>query len=182
MVKMTAIKVENLSYWYPDGSQALRGVSLEIARGETLGLVGPNGAGKSTLLLHFNGTLRGDGIVEVLGERLTRKNLDQVRRKVGLVFEDPNDQLFMPTVFDDVAFGALNLGLEEAIVRRRVEGALRAVGMEGYESYSPHRLSLGQKKRVALARVLVIITMLLVYGGLILPKWMEKLFLRRKNY
>jgi len=155
MVKMTAIKVDNLSYAYPEGSQALRGVSLEVARGETLGLIGPNGAGKSTLILHINGTLRGDGIVEILGERLTRKSMDQIRRKVGLVFEDPNDQLFMPTVFDDVAFGLLNLGQEEPVVRRLVRETLDAVGMAGYEAHVPHRLSLGQKKRVALASVLV---------------------------
>ncbi len=151
---MTAIKVENLSYSYPDGSQALRGVSLEVARGETLGLLGPNGAGKSTLLLHLNGTLRGDGIIEILGERLTRKNLDQIRRRVGLVFEDPNDQLFMPTVFDDVAFGPLNLGREESAVRRLVQETLSAVGMADHDAHAPHRLSLGQKKRVALATVL----------------------------
>jgi len=154
MVKMAAIKVANLSYSYPDGSQALRGVSLEIARGETLGLLGPNGAGKSTLLLHLNGTLHGNGIVEILGKRLTRTNLDQIRCQVGLVFEDPNDQLFMPTVFDDVAFGLLNLGQKEPIVRRRVQETLTAVGMAGYEAHVPHRLSLGQKKRVALATVL----------------------------
>jgi len=156
MVKMTAIKVANLSYAYPNGSPALRGVSLEVARGETLGLLGPNGAGKSTLLLHLNGTLRGDGIVEILGERLTGKNLDQIRRQVGLVFEDPDDQLFMPTVFDDIAFGLLNLGQEEPVVRRLVQETLAAVGMAGYEAHVPHRLSLGQKKRVALATVLVI--------------------------
>ncbi len=154
MVKMTAIKVENLSYSYPDGSQALRGVSLEVVRGETLGLLGPNGAGKSTLLLHLNGTLRGDGIVEILGEKLTGKNLDQIRRRVGLVFEDPNDQLFMPTVFDDIAFGLLNLGREESVVRRLVQETLSAVGMADHEAHAPHRLSLGQKKRVALATVL----------------------------
>ena len=167
---MTAIKVENLSYSYPEGSQALRGVSLEVAEGETLGLIGPNGAGKSTLILHLNGTLQGDGIIEILGQRLTHQNLAQIRRKVGLAFEDPNDQLFMPTVFDDVAFGLLNLGREESVVRRLVQETLSAVGMAGYEAHAPHRLSLGQKKRVALATVLAMSSAILALdeptGGL----------------
>jgi len=114
--------------------------------------------------------LRGDGVIEILGERLTRKNLDQVRRQVGLVFEDPNDQLFMPTVFDDVAFGLLNLRQEEPVVRRLVQETLGAVGMAGYEAHVPHRLSLGQKKRVALATVLAMDCAILVLdeptGGL----------------
>lgn len=147
--------LRDLSFTYPDGQVALAGVSLEVAAGETVGLIGPNGAGKSTLLLHLNGVLRGSGTVQVGGLPLNDRNLREIRRLVGLVFEDPNDQLFMPTVFDDVAFGALNLGLSESEARTRTEAALQAVGMLGEAGRSPHHLSLGQRKRVALATVLV---------------------------
>jgi cobalt/nickel transport system ATP-binding protein len=150
-----ALSLRDLSFTYPDGQVALAGVSLEVAAGDAVGLIGPNGAGKSTLLLHLNGILRGSGTVEVCGLPLNDRNLREIRRLVGLVFEDPNDQLFMPTVFDDVAFGALNLGLSEAEGRARTEAALRAVGMLEVAGRPPHHLSLGQRKRVALATVLV---------------------------
>lgn len=152
---LTALSLRSLTYAYPDGQSALAGVSFDVAAGETVALIGPNGAGKSTLLLHLNGILRGAGTVEVCGLPLNEKNLREIRRLVGLVFEDPHDQLFMPTVFDDVAFGALNLGLPEPEARARTEAALQAVDMAAFAARPPHHLSLGQRKRVALATVLV---------------------------
>ncbi|GAF79392.1 unnamed protein product, partial [marine sediment metagenome] len=143
------IRVDNLSFAYPDGQQALSGVSLTIYRGEMVALIGPNGAGKSTLLLHLNGILHSDGVVRVLGRTVADKNLRWVRRKVGLVFQNPDDQLFSPTVFDDVAFGPINLGYSKAEVQKLVTNALEWVGMKGYEKRSPHHLSLGEKKRIA---------------------------------
>jgi cobalt/nickel transport system ATP-binding protein len=151
-----ALDVRHLSYHYPDGTTALRDVSLRIEEGERVAIIGPNGAGKSTLFFHLNGTFRGEGNIDVLGEPLTDKTLYQVRRTVGLVFQDPNDQLFMPTVFEDVAFGPMNLGCSETEVRDRVVRALRQVGMEGTEALVPHHLSLGQRKKVALACVLAL--------------------------
>jgi cobalt/nickel transport system ATP-binding protein len=152
---MKAVEIDDLSYRYPDGTLALSGVSLSVEEGETLGLVGPNGAGKSTLLLHLNGIL-GDGAgVTILGTPLSNGRDAQVRGEVGLVFQNPDDQLFMPRVFDDVAFGALNQGYSPNVVRTKVEAALAAVGMSGFESRAPHHLSIGQKKRVAIATVLV---------------------------
>ena len=148
------IKIENLSFSYPDGQQALTEVSLTVYRGETIALIGPNGAGKSTLFLHLNGILRSNGRVEVFGGPISDNNLREVRRKVGLVFQNPDDQLFSPTVFDDVAFGPINLGYAAEEVHRSVTRALRWVGMEGYEKRSPHHLSLGEKKRIAIATVL----------------------------
>ena len=153
--RLATLSLRDLSFRYPDGQPALAGVSFEVAEGETVALIGPNGAGKSTLLLHLNGILRGAGTVEVCGLPLDDHNLREIRRLVGLVFEDPDDQVFMPTVFDDVAFGALNLGLPEAEARARTEAALQAVGMAAYAARPPHHLSLGQRKRVALATVLV---------------------------
>ena len=149
-----AIEIESLSYSYPDGQQALKGISLTIEVGESVAIIGPNGAGKSTLLLHLNGILRSDGRVSVLGMPLEEKNLKWVRSKVGLVFQDPEDQLFSPTVFDDVAFGPINMGYSEDEVRRRVTEALVGVGMEGCEKRSPHHLSIGEKKRIAIATIL----------------------------
>jgi cobalt/nickel transport system ATP-binding protein len=152
MEEMIAIK--SLSFGYPDGQPALNNVSLTIYRGESLALVGPNGAGKSTLILHFNGVLRSNGHIRLLGKPIDGKNLKWVRSRVGLVFQNPDDQLFSPTVFDDVAFGPVNMGYSNDEVRQAVTNALEMVGMEGFEKRSPHHLSVGEKKRIAIATVL----------------------------
>lgn len=149
------LELRNLQYTYPDGTHALRGVSLSLAAGEKLALVGANGAGKSTLLLHLNGVLRtSEAAVLVEGQPLSNATIRHVRARVGMVFQDPDDQLFSPTVFDDVAFGPLHMGLDEATVRARVARALAQVDMLGFERRMPHHLSLGQRKRVAIATVL----------------------------
>ena len=149
------IEIEHLSYAYPDGRHALRDVSLQIGMGEKVALVGPNGAGKSTLLLHLNGILTSaDGAVRACGLAVRKENLGKVRAGVGLVFQNPDDQLFSPTVFDDVAFGLLYQGLPEAEVRARVAQALATVGVADYAERVPYHLSAGEKKRVALATVL----------------------------
>jgi cobalt/nickel transport system ATP-binding protein len=148
------ITIENLSFSYPDGQQALTDVSLRIYRGDSVAIVGPNGAGKSTLVLHFNGILRSNGHVKLLGKAVDDNNLRWVRSRVGLVFQNPDDQLFSPTVFDDVAFGPMNMGYSEAEVEQAVKMALEMVGMAGFEKRSPHHLSVGEKKRIAMATVL----------------------------
>jgi len=148
------VRVDNLSFCYPDGQQALTDISLTIHQGGTVALVGPNGAGKSTLLLHLNGILRSNGVVKVFGRTVDDKNLKWLRSKVGLVFQNPDDQLFSPTVFDDIAFGPINMGYSETEVRESVTRALDGVGMTGYEQRSPHHLSVGEKKRIAIATVL----------------------------
>jgi cobalt/nickel transport system ATP-binding protein len=150
----TAIGIADLRFAYPDGVQALRGVDLAIAAGEKVALLGPNGAGKTTLLLQLNGILRGEGEIRIMGQPLAQKNLKQIRAQVGLVFENPDDQLFSPTVFEDVAFGPMYMGLPKEEVLERVRLALEQVGMVGFEKRLPHRLSLGQKKRIAIATVL----------------------------
>lgn len=149
-----AVEIRNLSFHYPDGHMALRGINLVVRRGERVGLVGPNGAGKSTLILQLNGILRGEGLVRVDGLEVNDKNLRQIRAKVGLVFQDPDDQLFSPTVFDDVAFGPLYMGLPPQEVEERVRRSLAQVGMEEYGRRTSHHLSVGEKKRVAIATVL----------------------------
>jgi cobalt/nickel transport system ATP-binding protein len=148
------IEIRDLSFVYPDGRRALEGIDLTIQQGEKVALVGPNGAGKSTLLLQLNGLLRGDGVVEVMGRRVEDPNLSWVRGQVGMVFQNPDDQLFSPTVFDDVAFGPLYAELPEEEVRRRVDWALEQVGLEDYADRVSHHLSLGEKKRAAVATVL----------------------------
>lgn len=151
---MNVLEVKGLSYTYPDGTPALREVSFALQAGETVGLIGPNGAGKSTLLLHLNGLLQGPGEVWVGGLSLRNGSLREIRRRVGLVFQDPDDQLFMPSVREDVAFGPLNLGLPQEEIEARVARALEQVGMGGAAHRSPHHLSFGERKRVALATVL----------------------------
>ncbi len=150
------IVVEELHFAYPDGREALRGVSFRIEAGETVGLVGPNGAGKSTLLLHLNGLLgvpRAKGRIAINGLEVRQENLLEIRRRVGLLFQDPDDQLFSATVGEDVAFGPQQLGLPPEEIRRRVLTALADVKLSGFEERPPQHLSLGEKRRVCLAGV-----------------------------
>jgi cobalt/nickel transport system ATP-binding protein len=150
-----SLLVEDVAFAYPDGHQALFGVDLRIEPGERVAVLGPNGAGKTTLVLHLNGILRpGRGAITVAGLPVTKPNLREIRSRVGIVFQDPDDQLFMPTVGEDVAFGPRNLGLPEAEVTTRVAAALEQVGMAGYADRPPHHLSFGQRRRVAVATVL----------------------------
>jgi cobalt transport protein ATP-binding subunit len=164
------IEISHLSFSYPDCRQALCDVNLIVRPGERVALVGPNGAGKSTLLLHLNGILRGDGSVRVMGYEVAEPHLTRIRALVGMVFQDADDQLFSPTVFDDVAFGPLYAGLPEEEVRRRVAWALAQVGMGEYAERVSHHLSLGEKKRAAIATVLAMQPEILVFdeptGGL----------------
>jgi len=148
------IKVSDLHFAYPDEHVALRGVSFNLCAGDKVALVGPNGAGKSTLMLQLNGILDGRGGIEIGGMRLTRDNLPVIRAMVGLVFQNPDDQLFSPTVFEDVAFGPLHMGLPEEEVLVRVDSALEAVRMSSYRDRLSHHLSVGEKKRIAIATVL----------------------------
>jgi cobalt/nickel transport system ATP-binding protein len=149
------VEVNDLQYTYPDGTSALRGVSFQITHGEAVGIIGANGAGKSTLLLHLNGCLLPQaGTVRIGGFPLNKKTLPQVRRTVGMVFQDPDDQLFMPLVYDDVAFGPLNLGLPTEEVDEVVMSALARVGASHLKDRPPYRLSGGEKRAVAIASVL----------------------------
>jgi cobalt/nickel transport system ATP-binding protein len=150
----SVLQVHDLHFSYHDGLAALRGVSFEMCEGEKVALVGPNGAGKSTLMLHLNGILSGHGEVMVGGNRLTRDNLPVIRSMVGLVFQNPDDQLFSPTVFEDVAFGPLHMGLPMDEIESRVKSALEAVRMSGFRDRLSHHLSVGEKKRIAIATVL----------------------------
>ncbi|MEU1466895.1 ABC transporter ATP-binding protein [Streptomyces sp. NPDC005761] len=150
-----SLEVSGLAYAYPDGHQALFGVDLTVARGERVALLGPNGAGKTTLVLHLNGILdAGAGTVHVAGLPVDKRNLAEIRRRVGIVFQDPDDQLFMPTVREDVAFGPAAGGLRGAELEERVTEALKQVGMEEYADRPPHHLSFGQRRRIAVATVL----------------------------
>lgn len=151
----SSLDVRGLAYAYPDGHQALFGVNLQIERGERVALLGPNGAGKTTFVLHLNGLLGGGaGEVKVAGLPIADDNLREIRRRVGVVFQDPDDQLFMPTVRDDVAFGPANLGLTGEALEARVRDALAKVEMTEFADRPPHHLSFGQRRRVAVATVL----------------------------
>lgn len=152
---MTAlIQVQDLTYTYPDGTSALNGIHLSVNQGEKVALVGPNGAGKSTFLLLLNGILQGEGLVQIDGLVLHRKNLNQIRAMVGVVFQNPDDQLFSPTVFEDVAFGPTYQGLSKHDIEHRVIDALQAVHMLDFIHRNPYHLSGGEKKRIAIATVL----------------------------
>lgn len=150
-----AICVKGLTYSYPDGTPALEDINITINEGEKIVIIGPNGAGKTTFFLHLNGTLKSqDNRILIKGKDINRMSNSERIRKVGIVFQDPDDQLFMPTIFDDVAFGPINIGMPEEEVKERVKKALSKVGLEGFEERVPHNLSYGQKKRAALAAVL----------------------------
>lgn len=157
------LDVRGLAFAYPDGHQALFGVDLHVHQGERVALLGPNGAGKTTLVHHLNGILTGgSGSVAVSGLPVEKKNLREIRRRVGVVFQDPDDQLFMPTVREDVAFGPRNLGLRGAELDRVVLESLERVGMAAYVDRPPHHLSFGQRRRVAVATVLAMSPEILV--------------------
>lgn len=150
-----SVEIRDLRFAYPDGFEALKGISLAIGQGEKVALIGPNGAGKSTLMLHLNGINEPTaGSVTIAGMPVTRANIGRIRAEVGLVFQDPDDQLFSPTVYDDVAFGPIHMGLPGDEVDARVTAALAAVGLAGFERRQPFHLSIGQRKRAALATVL----------------------------
>ncbi len=155
MTGQFALEVADLTYTYPDGHKALEGVDLVITPGERVAILGPNGAGKTTLVLHLNGILTPTtGTVTVGDLAVTKSNLREIRRRVGIVFQDPDDQLFMPTAREDVGFGPHNLGLRGDELDQRVIEALEAVGMTAYADRAPHHLSFGERRRVAVATVL----------------------------
>lgn len=148
------IEIKNFSYKYPDGTVALSDIDLSIEEGQKVVLIGPNGAGKSTLMLAMAGFATGRGEIIVKGLKIEKKNLKKIRTVIGCCFENPDDQLFMPTLFDDVAFGPLNMGFDTEQVKMRVAQALRTVGMETMAEKAPHHLSAGQKRAAAIATVL----------------------------
>ncbi len=148
------IDVRGLRYRYPDGTQALEGIDFHLNAGECVALLGANGSGKTTFVLHLNGLLEGEGSVEVCGLAVSRATLDQVRAKVGLVFQDSDEQLFMPTVLEDVAFGPANQGATPVEAAERARAMLDRVGMLGAIHKAPYHLSAGEKRRVAIAGVL----------------------------
>jgi cobalt/nickel transport system ATP-binding protein len=161
-MKQPIVELKDVRFKYPDGTAALTGVNLSMERGQRLGLIGPNGAGKSTLLLHLNGILKQLGSVTIAGMELNDRNLPLIRSKVGLVFQDPDAQLFMPTVFDDVAFGPINMGLPKEAVHEAVIKALELVDMLPAMKRSSHHLSFGEKKRISIATVLSMMPEILV--------------------
>ena len=148
------IEIKQLSFSYPDGKAALDNISLQVETGEKIALVGANGAGKSTLLLQLNGILTGRGQITVQGLEVVKENYHKVRALVGVVFQNPDDQLFSPSVYEDVAYGPVYQGLDKAVIQARVTSALESVGMLGFETRNPYHLSSGEKKRIAIATVL----------------------------
>lgn len=152
---MSVIRVTGLRHRYPDGTQALDGVDFTLAPGECVAVLGANGSGKTTFVLHLNGLLQGEGSIEVCGLAVRKENLEKIRAKIGLVFQDSDEQLFMPTVLEDVAFGPMNLGVKPDEAVARAKKALERVGMSAALGKAPYHLSSGEKRRVALAGVLV---------------------------
>ncbi len=163
MLANKVIEIKDLYYKYPDGTAALQGINLTLEEGECVAIVGHNGAGKSTLLKHLNGILRGHGEVSIAGLPMNKANLKAIRQTVGMVFQDPDDQLFCPTVYEDVAFGLVNMGLEREQIKRRVGETLVRMGLDDLEQRSAHHLSYGQKKRVAIATILSMLPKIMVF-------------------
>jgi cobalt/nickel transport system ATP-binding protein len=149
-----AVEIENFTYDYPDGTKALADINLTIEHGEKVAIIGPNGAGKSTLLLAMSAFLKGTGKIRIDSIEATAKNAKKIRSVLGLVMQNPDEQLFMPTLFDDVAFGPMNMGLDESEIRLRTADALKTVGLDGMEKKPPHHLSGGQKRSAAIATIL----------------------------
>ena len=157
------LEISNLTYEYPDGYKALNEISFDLEEGDSLGILGPNGAGKTTLILHLNGILGElDGSIKLNNVEFVEDNLAEIRKTVGVVFQDPDDKLFMPTVLEDVMFGPKNFGFSEEASRENAEEALKMVGMNDYQEKAPHHLSFGQKRKVAIASVLASKPQLLV--------------------
>lgn len=154
MDTIPAIDIKDVSHTYHDGSEALRGISLRIMPGESVAVMGANGAGKSTLMLALPGLIEAKGTITISGIDLSRKTVRDIRKKIGIVFQNPEDQLFCPTVFDDVAFGPKNMGLDDTAVNSRVRSALSAMMLDGFEHRSAHHLSFGEKKRASIATIL----------------------------
>jgi len=148
------IDVRGLRFRYEDGTAALNGIDFVLNAGETVALLGPNGSGKTTFVLHLNGLLMGEGAVEICGLKLEKRNIPEIRRKIGIVFQDSDNQLFMPTVLEDVAFGLLNVGFDGPAALAQAHAALETVGMARAVARAPYHLSAGEKKRVAIAGVL----------------------------
>jgi len=149
------LNINNLSYSYPDGHEALKDIGFSIQKRESIAILGPNGAGKTTLILHLNGILGNlSGKIEVDGLKYTTENIAKIRKTVGVVFQDPDDQLFMPTVIEDVMFGPKNFGYSNEDAEKNAVEALRMVGMDDFQDRAPHHLSFGQKRKVAIATVL----------------------------
>jgi len=160
---MNVVTVRGLRYRYPDGTQALDGVDFDLSAGECVALLGANGSGKTTFVLHLNGLLQGEGSIEICGLPLKKSTLAAIRTKVGLVFQEADEQLFMPTVLEDVTFGPLNLGLAREEAVGRAAKALEQVGMSAAVHKAPYHLSAGEKRRVALAGVLAMDPQILVF-------------------
>ncbi len=148
------IEVKNYTFKYPDGREVLSNINFSVMQKECFGIIGANGAGKTTLLLSMVGILKGKGLIKIDGLILSEKTLKEIRKKVGFLFQDPDVQLFSPTVYEDVAFGPINLGLPPDIVKNKVEHALSKVGLSGFENRISHHLSIGEKRKVALAGIL----------------------------
>lgn len=148
------IEIRGLDFLYPDGTHAVKGINFDLFQGDSVAIIGRNGAGKSTLLLHLNGLLTGKGVLNIIDKPVCQENIDFIRQKVGFVFQDPPDQLFMPTVYEDVAFGPRNLGWSKERIERQVEYALGEVGLRDKKKHLSHHLSLGEQKRVSIATVL----------------------------
>ncbi len=148
------IEVKNLNFSYPDGNFELKNLNFDVLENESVAIIGPNGSGKTTLILNLVGILKGEGEIKIFDITLKRENLKFIRRKIQIVFQNPDDQLFSPTVFDDISFGPLNLGLNKDEVIKKVDCALKAVGMENFKYHFPQHLSFGQKKKISIATVL----------------------------